>query len=170
MPQTFTITAITENSPGVLHRITDLFTRRKVNIESLSVSGTEKKGVSRFTIVIKSEKDLVEKIVKQIRRVIEVLDAYVCRNSHLIFKEVALIKVEVKNPEERTKIEEVATRYDGEVVSGTDNAMIIEKTGSDEEINALYLLLEPFGIIEFIRSGRVALLKKRRVIGERYLD
>jgi len=170
MPQTFTITAITEDSPGVLHRITDLFTRRKLNIESLSVSGTEKEGVSRFTIVVNSEKDLVEKIIKQIRRVIEVLDAYVCRNSHLIFKEVALIKVEVTEPEERSKIEEVTARNDGIVISGTDDSIIIEKTGSDEEINALYLLLEPFGIIEFIRSGRVALLKKKRVLNEKYLD
>ena len=170
MAQTFTITAITENSPGVLHRITDLFTRRKINIESLSVSETETKGVSRFTIVVKTEKDLVLKIVKQIRRVIEVLDTYVCRNSHLVFREVALIKVNSENPESRQKIEEVSSRYDAEIVSGTEESMIVEKTGTEEEINALYLLLEPFGIEEFIRSGRIALLKKKRVLSEQYLD
>lgn len=170
MAQTFTLTAITENSPGVLHRITDLFTRRKINIDSLSVSETEKKGVSRFTIVVKTEKELVEKVVKQIKRVVEVLDAFVCRDSHLILREVALIKVQAKKPEERSEIEELAARYDAEVVFATEDTVIVEKTGPDEDINALYLLLEPKGIVEFIRSGRVALTKKRRVKGDRYLD
>jgi len=146
MAQSFTLTAITENSPGVLHRITDLFTRRKINIESLSVSETEKKGVSRFTIVVKTEKDLAEKVVKQIKRVVEVLDAYVCRDSHLILREGALIKVNVEKPEDRAEIEALVSRYDAEV------------------------LLEAKGIVEFIRSGRIALLKKRRTKGEKYLD
>lgn len=170
MAQTFTVCAITENSPGVLHRITDLFTRRKVNIETLSVSETEKKGISRFTIVVKTEKDLVQKIVKQIKRVVEVLDAYVCRNSHLIFKEVALIKVKVEKSEDRLETEKLVARYDAEVVFACEESLIVEKTGTDEEIKALYLLLEPKGIIEFIRSGRIALLKKEREKGEIYLD
>jgi len=170
MAQSFTLTAITENSPGVLHRITDLFTRRKINIESLSVSETEKKGVSRFTIVVKTEKDLAEKVVKQIKRVVEVLDAYVCRDSHLILREVALIKVNVEKPEDRAEIEALVSRYDAEVTSATDDTVVIEKTGRAEDINALYLLLEAKGIVEFIRSGRIALLKKRRTKGEKYLD
>ena len=170
MAQFFTFTAITENSPGVLGRITGLFTRRKINIESLSVSETEKGGVSRFTIVVETEKDLADIVVKQMRRVIEVLDAYVCRDSHLVFREVALIKVKTESTEQRSEIEDLASRYDASIAYGDSKRVIVEKTGTDEEITALKLLLESFGVEEFIRSGRVALLKEERVEGERYLD
>ncbi len=170
MAQDFTFTAITENSPGVLHRITDLFTRRKINVESLSVSETETKGISRFTIVVKTDKNLAEVVVKQMRRVIEVVDAYVCRKSHLVCREVALIKVNAPAPEKRSEIEELANRYGASIASGNDERLIVEITGDHEEITSLQLLLEPYGIEEFIRSGRVALLKQKRIVGEKYLD
>lgn len=170
MAQNFTFTAITENSPGVLHRITGLFTRRKINVESLSVSETEKKGTSRFTIVVKTEKDLAEIVVKQMRRIIEVLDAYVCRDSHLIFREAALIKISVDNPEKRSEIEKLCEKYDAIIAFGDKEHLIIEQTGTDEEVTSLHLLLEPFGVEEFIRSGRIALLKENRIQGKRYLD
>ncbi len=170
MAQFFTFTAITENSPGVLHRITGLFTRRKINIESLSVSETEKKGISRFTIVVETEKDLADIVVKQMRRVIEVVDAYVCRNSHLVFREVALIKVATDSSEKRSEIEDLTNRYNASISYGDNERLIVEVTGTDQEISALNLLLEPYGVEEFIRSGRVALLKGKRVAGERYLD
>lgn len=169
MAHRITVTVITENSPGVLHRITDLFTRRKINIESLTVSETETKGLSRFTIVVKTERTLIRTIVKQIRRIIEVHDAYACENRHLVFKEVALFKVKTSDAERRRELMELTHRYNAQVVSGDNDYLIVEKTGREDDISALYLLLEPFGIIEFIRSGRIALLKKEREPGEVYL-
>lgn len=170
MAHRITIIAITENSPGVLHRITDLFTRRKMNVESLTVSATETEGLSRFTIVVETEKSLCRTIVKQIRRIIEVRDAYACENRHLAFKEVALYRVETRTPEKRTELTELAHRYGASVVSGEHDFLIIEKSGTEDDINALYLLLEPFGLEEFVRSGRIALLKTERVPGEVYLE
>lgn len=154
-----TITALTENSPGVLHRITAMLTRRKINIESLTVSETERHGISRFTIVVDAEEELVEKIVKQIARIIEVRQAYLSRNRELIFKELAFFRVRAPGGEQRRTIEEMAGRYGAAVAYVDPMTVVVEKTGQEDDINSLYLLLEPYGIEEFIRSGRIALRK-----------
>ena len=155
----YTITAFTDNSPGVLHRLTTTLTRRKVNIESLTVSETEKKGVSRFTIVVKLTPELISKVTKQIDRIIEVRHAYFAENADLIFKEIAFIRVS-GSPEKRHEIEELAHRYDATVTYASNSGLLIEKSGSEDEINSLYMLLEPYGIQEFTRSGRIAVKKE----------
>lgn len=157
----YTVSVFSENSPGILHRITVLFTRRKVNIESLTVSETEKKGISRYTIVVRASKDLVEKISKNIQRVIEVTEVFVSENRELVFAEIALFKVESRSEQQsRLKIEELAHRYGATVVYGAADYLVIEKAGQEDEIDSLFLLLEPFGILEFVRSGRIALRKQ----------
>ena len=167
MSRPLTICAFTENTPGVLHRITTLFTRRKVNIESLTVSETERKGYSRFTIVIKEEPELAEKIARQIRRVIEVSKVYVAENSELLFKEIAFYKVQAPSSQSRSAIEELAHRYHAEVVHTDENHMFIEKTGSEDQISSLFRLLEPYGIAEFVRSGRIAIRTSDQSIEEK---
>ncbi len=162
----FTLCIFSENSPGVLQRITVLFTRRKLNIESLTVSETERPGVSRFTIVVAAERELVEKVAKQIHRIIEVFDVYVCENDELIFKEVAFFKVRTKNNGDQKKIEELASEYLARVCFKKDPFVVLEMTGSEDEVRALYLKLEPFGMAEFVRSGRIALLKDFRPVDE----
>ena len=162
MARTYTISVFTQNTPGVLHRITVLFTRRKVNIESLTVSETEQHGISRFTIVVKTTRDSVEKIAKQINRIIEVVDVFVAENRDLVFKEIAFFRVQTKGPQHRSEVEEHAHRYGATVVSAHDDYLILEKTGSEDDINSLYLLLEPFGLREFLRSGRIAMLTRER--------
>lgn len=158
MEGNFTFMALSENSPGILHRITTQFTRRAVNIESLTVSETERKGVSRFTIVVKTDLILAEKIARHLRRIIEVVDVYLCENRELVYKEIALIKVRSDSERgNRLRVEDLAHRYGAHVVSGNDDYLIIEKSGREEEVDSLFLLLEPFGIVEFVRSGRIAL-------------
>lgn len=159
MENTYTISAFTENSPGVLHRITVLFTRRKVNVESLTVSETETKGISRFTIVIKTNRETARKIAKQIKRIVELKKVFVAMNQHLLFKEIAFMKVRCESGEKRLEIEDRAHRYGASVVFADDTSVIVEKTGQEDEINSLLKLVEPFGVIEFIRSGRIAVLK-----------
>ncbi len=161
MARTYTIAAFTENSPGVLHRITILFTRRKINIESLTVSETETHGISRFTIVVKTEEDLIKKVAKQINRIIEVVDVFVAENRDLIAREIGLIKV-ASSPAKRTEIEDLVSRHGGTVSLLHEDYVIVEATGEEDDIQSLYLLLEPYGIIEFLRSGRVAVLKENR--------
>lgn len=162
MEGNFTFMALSENSPGILHRVTTQFTRRAVNIESLTVSETERKGVSRFTIVVKADRALAEKIARHLRRIIEVTNVYLCENRELIYREIGLIKVNSDDDREnRLRIEEIAHRYGAHVVFGGDGYLIVEKSGREEEIDSLFLLLEPFGIVEFVRSGRIALQKER---------
>lgn len=156
----YTITAFTENTPGVLYRIADLFLRRKINIESLTVSETERHGISRFTIVVRRDKETIEKVVKQLYRIVEVVKVFELEDKDLIFKELAFIKVSTKNPEQRREVEELAVLFRATVTYVGSDYLVIEKTGSEEQISSLYNLLKPFGIKEFVRSGRIAVVKE----------
>jgi acetolactate synthase-1/3 small subunit len=162
-PQLLTISAFTENNPGVLHRLTAVFTRRKVNVESLCVSETETKGISRFTISISIDEAQAQKIIAQIAKIIEVV--YVSYNTEddLIFKEIAFFKVVAKDSSSRSLIQQNASVYGASIAYAHSDFLIIEKTGSENEVNSLYLLLEPLGILEFSRSGRIAMLKDRSI-------
>lgn len=168
MQSNYTLSILSENSPGILHRISTIFTRRGINIESLTVSETERKGISRYTIVIKADKALAEKVTKQMQRIIEVSEVFLCENKDLIYKEIAFIKVAcVGDHQVRLKIEDLAQRYHASVLAAGDHFLVIEKSGREEEIDSLFLLLEPFGILEFIRSGRIALLKEQERAAEK---
>lgn len=155
----YTVIAFAHNSPGVLYRIADLFLRRKVNIESLTVSETERDHISRFTIVVDNNKHLIEKIVKQLYRIIEVTKVFESEDKDLLFKEIAMVKVYAKDHKSRQEIEDLARLAKAEIVAVNKDFLVLEKGGSEEEIDSLVNLVKPFGIQEFIRSGRIAILK-----------
>ena len=155
----YTLSIFTENSPGVLHRITTVFTRRKINIESLTVSNTEQAGISRFTIVVCVVENLIEKLVAQIRRVIEVREAFFTEDQDLLYREVSFIRVLTRGAADRKNVEEIARANGAGMFSVENESVVIEKSGTEEQIRSLYLLLEPFGISEFIQSGRIAIRK-----------
>jgi acetolactate synthase I/III small subunit len=157
MSNLFTISAFTKNSSGVLHRLTAVFTRRNINIESLCVSETEKKGVSRFTISIKCSDVIVRKVVAQISKIIEVVRVDYHTDNDLVFKEIALFKVTTATSQIRTEIQSYADKHKAVVLAIDSNFAIVEKTGTETEINSLFLFLEGYGIQEFVRSGRIAL-------------
>lgn len=156
----FTISAFTENTPGILHRLTVIFTRRKVNIDSLTVSETERKGISRFTIVINTDEATATKIVKAVNRVIEVREVFASENKDLIYKEIAFVRVKAETPEKRLQIEDHVQRYGASIAYAEPHHLVLEKCGTEDEIDSLVVLLEPFGIKEFVRSGRIAILKR----------
>lgn len=160
MDRKYTITVFSENKPGILQRITAMFTRRKINIESLTVSETEQEGISRFTIVLMINEDLVEKIVKQIRRIVEVRESYFSTDKDLLFREIAFIRVKADTPQKREQIEEVVRRYGASVDFANHDSLVVEKTGNEEEIDYLLALFKPFGVTEFIRSGRIAIRRR----------
>lgn len=153
----YTLLVLTYNVPGVLHRISSIFTRRKVNIENLHVSETKMIGMSRFTIVVKSDKELVEKIVSQIRKIIEVKEVLLHTTEELIHREVALIKVAVKQ-QDHQKLEDKSIQLDAKFTVVNDNEVTLEKCSTSDEITKMYKELSDYKIVEFIRSGRVALL------------
>ncbi len=156
----YTITAFAENSPGVLHRLTSTLTRRKINIESLTVSETVEKGISRFTIVINTHLGLIKTITKQIDRIIEITKAYYSEDQDLVFKEIALIRVKAEDAKTRAEVEQKANDYDSNVTYVCDKYVIVEKTGNEDEINSLYHMFESYGVIGLVRSGRIALKKE----------
>jgi len=162
--QTYTIIIFSENKPGILYRIADLFLRRKVNIESLTVSEIEREGTSRFTIVVKTTKQEIEKITKQLYRIIEVIKVFENTDKDLIFKEIAFLKVSTKNPQLRREVEDLAYLFRAKITFVGSDFLVVEKTGTEEQINSLHLLLKPFGIREFVRSGRIAVLKDEATV------
>ncbi len=155
----YTIIVFTENKPGILYRIADLFLRRKINIESLTVSEVQTHGLSRFTIVVKTDKSTVEKLVKQFYKIIEVVKVFENTDEELIYKELSFVKVVTKGPEQRREVEDLTYLFNATVTHVGRDFLIVQKAGTEEEINSLYLLLKPFGIREFVRSGRIAVLK-----------
>jgi acetolactate synthase-1/3 small subunit len=155
----YTIIIYTENKPGILYRIADAFLKRKINIESLTVSEIEAQGMSRFTITVKGTKLAIEKISKQLYKIIEVVKVLEKVDEELIFKEIALIKVSTKDPQKRRSVEDITRLAKAEVIAIDKEFLVIGKSGTEEEIESLYILLKPFGIKEYVRSGRIALLK-----------
>ncbi len=166
----YTIIIFTDNKPGVLYRIADLFLRRKINIESLTVSEIETKGLSRFTVVVKTDSHIIEKIVKQLYRIIEVVKVFEKTDEELLFKEISLIKVATKNPDQRREVEDLVYLFRAKIVYVGSDFVTIEKSGSEEEINSLYSLLKPFGIKEYVRSGRIALTKEGNAYTGKFSD
>lgn len=158
----YTIIIFTENKPGILYRIADAFLKRKINIESLTVSEIETKGMSRFTITVRGTKLAIEKISKQLYKIIEVIKVIDTTDDELIFKELALFKVSTKNPGKRHEVEDLASLFRAKIIYVGHNFLTIEKSGSEDEINSLYSLLKPFGIREYVRSGRIALTKEEQ--------
>lgn len=161
-PREFTLSVLTEDKSGLINQLTILFTKRKININSLNVSVTEVKGVSRFTIVIETSKDMIDNIVKQIRKLIDVLGAFVYEEDQIFYQEIALYKVPKYAIVDGKSVEDLVSKSGARILVVETDYMIIEKTGKARETHDLYQKLEPFGLLEFIRSGRVAISKSTR--------
>ena len=161
-PREFTLSVLTEDKSGLINQLTIIFTKRKININSLNVSVTEVKGVSRFTIVTETSKDMIDNIVKQIRKLIDVLGAFVYEEDQIFYQEIALYKVPKYAIVDGKSIEDLVSKSGARILVVETDYMIIEKTGKAGETHDLYQKLEPFGLLEFIRSGRVAISKSTR--------
>jgi acetolactate synthase-1/3 small subunit len=158
----FTISVLTEDKAGLLNHITIIFTRRKINISSLNVSSTEVPGVSRFSIVVNTTRETVEKVVKQIRKLVDVLGAFVYDEDQIYYQEIALYKVPTNVFLNGNKIETLVRNNGARILVIEKDHIVIEKTGHKSETHELYQLLEPYGLLEFVRSGRVAISKSKR--------
>jgi acetolactate synthase-1/3 small subunit len=157
--QEYTITVYTENQIGLLNRIAIMFSRRKINVESLNTSPSEVEGIHRFTIVIHETEDVVKKLVRQIEKQVEVLKAYYNNNEELIWQELALYKVSTDEIAEKVKVERLLREYGARAVVIRKDYTVFETTGHREETDKLITVLEPYGLIEFVRSARVAIIK-----------
>lgn len=155
----YTITVYTENHIGLLTRISIIFSRRKINIESLNTSPSEIPGIHRFNIVIHETEDVVKKLVRQIEKQVEVLKAYYNTNDEIIWQEMALYKVPTSEIAAKAKVERLLRQYGARAVVIRNDYTVFETTGHREETDQLIEVLAPFGLIEFVRSARVAIIK-----------
>jgi acetolactate synthase-1/3 small subunit len=157
--QEFTVSVYTENQIGLLNRIAIIFSRRKINIESLNTSPSEVEGIHRFTIVINETEEVVRKLCRQIEKQVEVLKAYFNTADEIIWQEMALYKVPTDEIAEKVKVERLLRKYGARAVVIRKDYTIFEATGQREETDKLVKVLEPYGLIEFVRSARVAIIK-----------
>jgi acetolactate synthase I/III small subunit len=155
----YTITVYTENQVGLLNRIAIIFSKRKINIDSLNTSPTEVESVHRFTIVINETEEVVRKLCRQIEKQVEVLKAYYNTEEEIIWQELALYKVSTDAIAEKVKVERLLRQFGARAVVIRKDYTVFETTGHREETDGLIKALEPYGIIEFVRSARVAIIK-----------
>jgi len=168
--QEFTITVYTENQVGLLNRIAIIFSRRKINVESLNTSPSEVQGIHRFTIVVVESRDVVLKIVRQIEKQVEVLKAYYNTNDEIVWQELALYKVLSDEITEKVKVERLLREFGARAVAIRKDFIVFETTGHREETNKLMEALVPFGLVEFVRSARVAIIKESAGFHEKLKD
>jgi acetolactate synthase I/III small subunit len=159
MKQEYTITVYTENQIGLLNRIAIIFSRRKINIDSLNTSPSEVDSVHRFTIVINEAEDVVRKLCRQIEKQVEVLKAYYNTQDEIVWQELALYKVPTDIIAEEVKVERLLREHGAKAIVIRKDYTVFEVTGHREETDNLIKVLEPYGLIEFVRSGRVAIIK-----------
>ncbi|TAG13176.1 MAG: acetolactate synthase small subunit [Sphingobacteriia bacterium] len=167
MKAEYTITVYTENQVGLLNRIAIIFSRRKINIESLNVSPSEADGIHRFTVVINETEDVVRKLCRQIEKQVEVLKTYFNTNEEIIWQEMALYKVSTDAVAEKLKVERLLRENGARAVVIRKDYTIFETTGHREETDKLVEVLAPYGLIEFVRSARVAIIKASKGFHEK---
>ena len=160
MKQEYIITVFSEDHIGLLSRITIIFTRRKINIDSLTVSASAIPGIFKFTIVINETPDRVQKVVGQLEKVVDVMKAYYNTNDEMIYQEIALYKVSTEFLFESNDVEKIVRNSGARILEITRDYVVIEKTGQSNETQQLFEKLNStYGVTQFNRSGRVAITR-----------
>jgi len=162
----WTIIAFTDNAVGMLHHITILFTRRKVNIDSLTTSESESPGVFRYTLVVRMTRSQAEKVTNQLEKIIGVYKATLLSEEETVFQEIALYKIPTDELTGGDHIEKLVRKHSARILSVHPDFLVIEKTGHKEDTQALLEDLKPYQVLEFVRSGRIAVRKPMKHLPE----
>lgn len=161
-----TISVFTENAPGLLQRVTTVFTKRKLNIESITASVSEIEGIHRYTIVLITTLEMAKKVVNHLEKQVEILKAFVHEEHEVVYQEIALYKILTEAIVKEKEVEKIVREHHARILTFEKEFIVIEKTGHQSETQDLYNRLEPFGILEFVRSGRVAITKPMKPLTE----
>ncbi|TLY11240.1 MAG: acetolactate synthase small subunit [Thaumarchaeota archaeon] len=153
----YIVTALVENKPGVLFRVTNLFRARSFNIESITVGSTEQKDLSRMTITTNSDERTLDQLVKQLRKLIDVVEVKVLDTEKTVYRELALIKMKAVDPTTRSEIINYSTIFRGSILDIGKETITVEITGTPDKIDAFRNLVEPYGITQLSRTGVSAL-------------
>lgn len=165
MNKEYIITIFSENKVGLLNQITTVFTYRDVNIESLTASESSIAGIHKYTLIVDTEPEKVEILAKQIEKKIEVLKVFVFTPDEVVQQEIALYKV-ARNK----NIENLVRDQHVRILEVDDDYIILEKTGHKNETQALFELLRPYGVYQFVRSGLVAVIKSKKELMTEFLE
>ncbi|HLT42846.1 MAG TPA: acetolactate synthase small subunit [Sphingobacteriaceae bacterium] len=157
--QEYTLTIYTENQIGIISRVSTLFSRRKINIHSLSTSPSEAEGIHRFTIVIRETEEAVRKLGRQLEKQVEILKVYYNTEDEIIWQEQALFKVPTSTIAEKASVERLLRQFGARVVVIRNDYTVFETAGHSEDIDKLTNVLTDYGLIEFVRSARIAIIK-----------
>lgn len=166
----FTIAVFTENQVGLLNRISIIFTRRGINLESVSSSPSAEAGVHKMNFLVAGEREVLEKVVKQIEKCVDVLRAFLYTDDEIVYQEVALYKVPTVRLLDEPNLERIIRVHNARILEITRDYTVIEKTGHETETQALYDLLTQYGIQQFIRSGRISVTKSPTEHFTRFLE
>jgi len=158
--KTFTISVYTENMVGLLNRVSGIFLKRHINIESLTTSQSEIEGVNRFVIVVNTTEQWVKRIVGQLEKQIDVIRAYYHTDEETIYQESALYKVKSDSLFEQRQVQNIIKDSHAKIVTVSREFFVIEKTGFRHETEQLYNDLIPYGLMQFVRSGRISVTKE----------
>ena len=160
-----TLIALVENKPGVLNRVSSLFRRRNFNIESLNVGRTEKSDISRMTIVVDSQSVEASRVEANLYKLVNVIQVADLAESPTVSRDLALIKVSAQ-PDHRAEIMQLVDVFRARIVDVTNDSLIIEITGDGEKINGFVEVMRPFGILEMVRTGLVAMVRGSQTVAD----
>ena len=155
----YTISIFTENQIGLLSRVVTVFTRRHISVQSINASPSSMRGIYRFTIVVNVTYEMVEKLVAQLDKQVDVLKAFYQETSEIVYQELALYKVPTSSFKNGNDMEMLVRSFNARILRIEPEYIVIEKTGHQHETQVFFEALEPHGIYEFVRSGRVAVSK-----------
>jgi len=163
--KTYTISVYTENNIGLLNRLSAIFLKRHINIESMTVSKSEIDDVHRFTFVVIISEEQARKIIGQIEKQIEVIRAFYHTDEEVVYQESALFKISTEHLYDEEIQDKLKFRR-ANIITITEHYFVIESSGSKDEIDKLYDRLKPYGLLQFVRSGRIAITRPRMAISE----
>ncbi|MFQ6095605.1 MAG: acetolactate synthase small subunit [Candidatus Bathyarchaeia archaeon] len=159
-----TIAAIVEHKPGVLYRVSNMFRRRSFNIESISVGPIEPRDLARMTITVKGDEKVIEQVIKQMAKLVDVIKVSVLEPANTVTREMALIKVHCPNTRSRSDVINYANIFRARIVDVSMESLMMEVTGDSEKIDAFIELMKPFGVKEVARTGITALSRGTRSV------
>lgn len=155
--QTHIIAAIVEHKPGVLYKVSNMFRRRGFNIESVSVGPTEQRDLARMTVTVNGDQKIVEQMIKQLNKLIEIIKVSRLDPSNIVTREMALVKVHTSATRAKSDVINYANIFRARVVDVSPESLMVEITGDPEKIGAFINLMKPFGVKEVARTGITAL-------------
>jgi len=157
----YTLTVFTENVPGLLSEVVSVFTRIKMNIDTLTVSASRIEGIHRFTVTIDTTKKLIDKITAQLEKKVDIVAAFAYLSHEVVAREIAMFKIDTKVLKDETVKKELLEIHTPAVIEEHDNYAVLIKSGKEAKIQAMFDFLEPYNCIyEFVRSGRIAVVRE----------